>query len=330
MTFTYLNKSLKLHFSSTLFSILLLIILTACGTNSVTISSPAEPLTPLLPTTLDLNAAKITEDSGSLSIQSDLGFQCPYSESSILIDQLVLASDRTTYSQDEIAQMGTYVGNNFTAGNFLSQGTKPPPTLRWALGGSIDPVPGTNQDRSFYPCGADLILTNTGSTPIQIPKVSVQLEGRPQENLYSYHLIDACTVIPKSQIALHGCTTAFGGYSGCSLYIASIQLGLGEKNSVFSAVPSSPGCDTLTIAPAAQVRLDFGFSLASNIPGNLVYSIAPILTVYTAQGKQTLPLTQMRGTLAFANINQFSCYGLQGTTFVLEQSPKFSQNLWCI
>jgi hypothetical protein len=250
------------------------------------------------------------------------------------MDQLVLASNRTTYSQDEIAQIDAYVSNNFGAWNFLSGKAVPPPTLRWVLGGAMDPIPGTYESSAaeFYPllCRAELSLTNTGNTAIQIPQVGVRLEERPQQNSYHYRLIDACTVIPQSQIDQFGCTPSQGGNPGCAEYTASIQLGLGEKNDVFSAVPSAPGCGALTIAPAAQIYLIFDFSLASNIPRNLIYSITPVLTVDTAQGGQTISLSQLVSTLAFANINQFSCYGLLGTTFVLEPSPVYGGNLWCM
>src|SRR5437764_1258021 len=117
MTLRHLNNLSKSPISGrALVSVLLFIILTACVTNPVASSPPTGPLpsstankliktASAVPsvslTVLNLNAAKITEDAGSLSVQSQIGFQCP---SGGLVDQLVLASDRTTYSQDEIAQ----------------------------------------------------------------------------------------------------------------------------------------------------------------------------------------------------------------------------------
>src|SRR5947209_10127647 len=171
----HFRKSPRLPLSKAIVFLLFVIVLTACGANPVTSSSrtgstanklvkTASAVPPVSPTAmqsasltvLNLNAAKITIDAASLRIQSELGFQCPYN---VLEDQLVLASDRTTYSQDEIAQMSTY----------LSKRTEPPPpTLRWALGASMDPIPGTLGSTSspFFPllCGGELTLTNTGST----------------------------------------------------------------------------------------------------------------------------------------------------------------------
>ncbi len=354
MTLRHLNKLSKSPISGrTLVSVLLFVILTACGTNPVASSPSTGPLPnstankPIktasavpsvsptaMPsvslTTLNLNAPKITEDAGSLHVQSDFGFQCPHGGLyTVPMDQLVLASDRTTYSQDEITQMGAYVSNNYSAGKSLSGETAPPPTLRWVLGGSMEPIPGTYNNGQFA-CGAELDLTNTGSTPIQIPQVGVRLEERPQPNAYTYRLIDVCTIKPKEP---YGCLPQQGGQSTCSMYTASIQLGLGEKNDVFSAMPTGTdfnggNCGPLTIAPATPVRLFFKFSLAANIPRNLLYSITPLLTVNT-EGEQTVALSHLVSTLAFANANQFSCYGLQGTTFVLEPSPVFSDHQWC-
>jgi hypothetical protein len=104
-----------------------------------------------------------------------------------------------------------------------------------------------------------------------------------------------------------------GGPGDYSIYFASIQLELGEKNHVYSVVPghedpqNGTHCGTLAIAPAAQVTQDITFSLAAKIPDNLIYSIVPVLTVDTAQGEQMLALSQLVSTLAFAGVNQFSC-----------------------
>lgn len=319
---------------------LLSYVLVACDTNNITNSSPivlgASCKTVNQPiqapgTSLDPNASNVTIAVGNLCIQSDFGFQCPYNApNNVPMDQLVLASDRLTYSQAEIAQMGAYAAHNYGAWNSLETGAKPPPTLRWVLGGSMASIPGTYENGSA-PCGTVLYLTNTGSTSLQIPQVGVQLEAHPQQNFYRYRLIDACSFVPKSQQPEgYSCIPELGGKYSCSWYTASIQLGLGTQNDVFFAVPSEYGCGTLTLAPGDQINLIFGFSLASNTPKNIIYSIKPILRVLTAQGEQTVSLSQLASTLVYASANQFSCYGLQGTTFVLEQSPVYSDHLWCM
>jgi len=212
---------------------------------------------------------------------------------------------------------------------------EPPPTLRWVLGG----LSGSNPQETITTEGCEAVLTliNTGNTSIQIPKIGVQLKARPQPNTYQYRLIDLCSFQPQPQGQEVGCFSPQGGGGGCNVYFATFQLGLGEKNDVFSAVPQGtnyslpgfPDCGILTLAPTAQVQLSINFSLAASTPNNLIYSIVPIFTVNTAQGEQRLALSQLSTTLAFAGINQFSCYGLQGTTFVLLKSTVIPPH-WCV
>jgi hypothetical protein len=333
------RKFPKLSISRTLILFLLVTILVSCGENNITTSSQAgskssntinkstsSSNTVFNTDTSPRNASNITENIGNLRIQSNDGFQCPYffyAGGGFIVDQLVLASGRTTYSQSEIKQIIAYMP---TLRSIILRspmpGVKPPPTLRWVSVGSIDHIPGTFGIIQSSPCGTALNLINTGNTPIQVPKVSVQLEARPHPNSYQYRLIDACSIVPKSQGDSTGyCGPAIGGGGDCNTYFASIQLGPGEKNDVFSGAPNVIGCNTLTIAPASQVQLVFRFSLTTNTPKNLIYSILPRLTVDTAQGEQTFSLPQLASTLTFASANQFSCYQLHGTTFFLIHPP---------
>lgn len=280
-----------------------------------TIDEPTEiPPSPVSnsDTPLNPNIGNINIQEGNLLIQSHYGIQCP-NRGLLQDDQLVLASDRTTYSQNEIAQMRACLGSTSEGVNPLDNPT-PPSTLRWVLGGSMDIIPVHAQNE----CGASLRLINTGNTPIQTPQVGVQLEERPQEKAYQYHLIDVCSLVQ--------CVPLIGGNGDCHTYFASIQLGLGEQNTVFSAVPhetdptTGGSCGILTIAPAAQVDLSLNFPLDPTIPKNLIYSVVPTFTVDTDQGEQVLSLSQFASTLAYASGSQFPCYGLQGNRFVLESS----------
>src|SRR5581483_4800921 len=153
------RKSLKLLAVS-----FLITLLTACGSNTaatsgsvvrVTKTVTATPAsTPLTPNTTNLNVQE-----GNLLIQSKDGIQCPYHTFlGSVTNQLVLASDRTTYSQAEIDEMRAYYSNN--AFVFPDAATPaPPPTLRWVLGGATT-IPGeTLRDNSY--CGVSLALTNT-------------------------------------------------------------------------------------------------------------------------------------------------------------------------
>lgn len=324
------NRSPKLPISRVFVIFLLIIVLTACETNpgTATKASASNPL--------NLNATNFNMQQGDLLVQSQDGFQCSSNAIGYVgeVDQLVLASNRTTYSQAEITQMRAYIASSKQVDLTDLAGSEPPPTLRWALGGSMDSILGTVTPD--VPCKATLELTNTGNVSIQIPKIGVQLEERPQQNSYQYRLINACDFLPQLQGQEAGCYQIVGGNGGttCSIYFASIQLGPGEQHAVFSTVPhgtdeSGADCGTLTIAPAAQVKLYIDFSLTPNTPKNLIYPIAPIFTVDTAQGEQTLALSQLARMLVFASSSQFSCYGLQGTTFVVLHSPDIQQN-WCM
>lgn len=329
----YFRQPIKLPVFKIFF--LFLIALSACDTGSATTFSPVKyhptpdnsPSVKYHPTPdnsvpsntdFTFNSENINIQAGNLLIQSAGGIQCPNKLTNpagvnpfVKPDkQLVLASNRTIYNQTEITQIRSYLTDYYQG----KEDAKLPSTLREMPGGVTNP---TTDFPLGTGCGAALMLTNTGNTPIQIPKVAIQVKAPPQENTYQYRLIDTCT--------LGFCPGGTSGGNDCSIYFASIQLGLGD---IFSAVPRGPNasCGTLTIAPSAQIYLDLTFSPATNVPQNLIYSISPIFTLDTAQGEQMLSPPQLISTLAFANNKQFSCYGWQGTSFVLVPSPKPQEN----
>ncbi len=349
----YSRQSLSPSVASILVVFFLVIMLAACDSTAATNSTSAQPhsgstakktastpKTSNISSNLTLNGANIHAQVGNLLIQSSDGIQCPYSSSNksdTELGQLVFASDRTTYNQSEIAQISTYltyIENHSGNEGALKGGTEPPPTLRWISGGETTLVPGTAPGIvGFADCTALFTLTNTGNTPIQLSKVGAKLQARPQQNTYQYHLIDACSLkVPFCP------PTGEGGGGDCSVYLANIQLGQGEQNDVFSAVPTGfSGCSTPTITPGVQINLILTFSLAANITQGLIYSIVPVFTIDSTQGLQTISTPQMASTLAFAGASQFSCYGLQGTTFVQVKSPVFAQSSgqgktqsWCV
>ncbi len=340
----HFRKLPKLLLSRAIVSFLLVIVLVACGTNAVTTSSPAQPhpsspanISENASTSLNLNPANISIKTGNVLIQSR-GFDCPDGNlgNAYYEDQLVLASDRMTYSQDEITQMRSYVLGSISAGTgsgISKYATVTPslPTLHWVLGGNNVGTGGGSGNG----CGATLNVTNTGNTPIQIPEISIQVKASPQPNTYHYRLIDACSFLTPEEVSNGGCLpTGSAGGGPCNLSSVSFQLGSREKNQLLSAQLSAPVCGTLTIAPATQVPLILAFPEAVNKPFSLIYSILPILTINAGQGDQKVPLTQLASTLAFANANQFSCYQLHGTTFALLPSITLSGSgkefAWCM
>ena len=218
-------------------------------------------------------------------------------------------TDRLTYDANEINQMSDYLGS---AGHPVSP---LPNTLRWVLGGPTDTSQAVYIDGKvigyIYNCGISLGLTNTSQNSIQITNVGVQLAGDTQQNNYHYRLIDICTITQACRFG--------AGPGDCSQYFATIKLGTGPINTVFSAIPArhDSSCGELTLNPGEEKTLYVYIYSAQN----LIYSIVPQLVLTTASGPNTLTLTALTSTLAFANGSQFTCYALHGDTFVAETTP---------
>ncbi|MFL5624075.1 MAG: hypothetical protein ACJ788_00585 [Ktedonobacteraceae bacterium] len=343
-----------LSISRILITAYLLFLLTACGSKNEGIRSPqrapSASVTTNKPDSTPLAAADVAPplnklspsvDMSGLHIQSDFGIQCP---SMLLFGtlpkaNLVLATDRLTYSSDELQQMRQYLMNNRYPGGYQGDPDPvPPPTLRWVTGAALQPIPGA-EPRGFL-CGARLELTNTGNAPIQVPSIGVRLLKDPEQNKYQYRLIDNCTLV--SPTSPDGCAPSQGnGPSHCDTYFASIQLGSGKADSVFAATPNGHSyndqftpvpCGELTLNPTASATLIIDFTLASETSHNLIYSVVPELTLDISSGRQILAVPQLTSILAFADVSHFSCYGLQGTTFVKEQpvSSEYKSTLWCV
>jgi hypothetical protein len=49
---------------------------------------------------------------------------------------------------------------------------------------------------------------------------------------------------------------------------------------------------------------------------NLTYNVVPELILSTSGGQRTVEAPPLAGTLTYAKDDQFSCYSLQGNTFV--------------
>jgi len=220
-------------------------------------------------------------------------------------NNLVLASDRFTYDAYELQQMSDYVSS---VGNPT---TPVPDTLSWVLGGPTDTSHVISGGGYIYNCGIRLGLTNTSQNSIQISNAGVQLAGDTQQNNYHYRLIDICTIITSCKSG--------GGPGDCSQYFATIKLGTGPINTVFSAIPAGrdSSCGELTLNPGDEKTLYVYIYSAQN----LIYSVVPQLVLTTDSGPNTLTLTDLTSTLAFANGGQFTCYALHGDTFVAETTP---------
>ena len=120
-----------------------------------------------------------------------------------------------------------------------------------------------------------------------------------QLNQYQYRLIDSCSL--SSDLC-----PMIGG-SGAR-YIYEFNLSKAKTNAVFSGQLQG---DQPLLDPG-QVAFISLYFLSSE---NLIYSVAPEITVALADEQRTFTLSQINNTLAFAKRDQFSCYQLHGNTF---------------
>ncbi len=322
----------RIWISRILAVLLLFALLTGCG--ALPQPTPSSNVTPTSGSTISTsndslspNKTGISIDEGSLHIDASNGIQCP----SDFVTQgppdnpgnfinvlnpannLVLATNRLTYDSNELQQIKNYLNAVSTD----EQASVPiPDTLQYVLGGPTT----TDTSRSLYlsgvpnnfidDCTLVLQITNTSQNPLQIASVGVQLATDTQPNNYQYRLLDICNILSGGSACEFG-----GGPTPCDQYLAPIKLSAGSTNAIFStSTLDTEACGELTLNPG-DVKNIFIYFYS---PQNLIYSLVPQLNVDTASGPNTLTLSALTSTLAFANSNQFTCYGLQNDTFVAE------------
>jgi hypothetical protein len=264
------------------------------------------------------------------------GLQCPIRRSQPLApipdahhlilgpsDALVLATERLTYSADEIQQMRNYLNEIYNNGASITTSylVSPPPTLQW--------VPGSRG------CGLTLEVSNTGTTTVQISSLGVQLTNAPQPNNYEYRAVDVCSIAGVS------CPFGPSGAGDCSAYVATVNLDPGAPpNTVFAEIPQQGAgegapCPEPTLHPGDTLYFSLGLSSSGPQQGavaSYIYSVMPVLTVTDANGSNTFTLPSMAATIAFADVGQTPCYGLQheqDTTFTLV-TDKVEEALSCL
>ncbi len=223
---------------------------------------------------------------------------------------VVLASNQLEYDTGEIQQTNTYLGQIYDRGVDQSRGTPhyddppaPPAMLTRTSGTWISGSTGSHNDS----CSGNLQVTNIGKSAIQITGVNMRLLSNAQLNRYHYRLIDLCS------INLRVCQPPFG------LFISntySFNLSMAKANTVFFGQfqGNQPFFGNQPLLDPGQVALLRLYFYSSK---NLIYSVAPEITVSLVNQQTTYTLSQLTSTLAFANPGQFSCYQLQsnGNTF---------------
>lgn len=305
--------------------VLLVVSLIGCGGQSTSSTSSQRGYSPSSGTvtaTVDSqnsafpteNTTRVLDISGLFHIQSWM--IC--SPGNFITNTLVLATDRLTYESSEIQQMRTFFNDPLPFRKPL------PGTLRWVSGGFSNDMPGTSHSAEDLNlgCNGGLEITNISQTTIQISQVAMRLVADAQPNHYHYRLVDGCTVAGYNNINF--CLRGGGSPAG---YVFDYSLvGKGKANTVFTGrlsvlnpellwglnehVPAYP-----TIAPGKEVGILLKFSPAT-ASGSFIYSVVPEITLNMSGVQSVKDLTQLTSTVAIASADHFSCYGLQGDTFV--------------
>jgi hypothetical protein len=273
-------------FSSVVIRSALLLLTCSCGL----ITGVQGTTTPISSTSASqvpaLNNQDIVYDGDGLHIEAQLYCRA----------MVVLATGRLSYDTDEVRAM-----QNF----FVSR-----------LSGKPESIPSTLVHASGGPCGAHIELTNIGAASIVVDQVGLKVLTTPRPNTYEYRRLNLCPFI-----GLDHCASGGTGSPNCTNYYAEIDLSGTAEGDTASGTPTPAlqGCPSqLTVDPGLTAML-----LDVELSGSYAtYSTALHLRLLTPIGTKTLTLTEFHNGLVFAEYKQYSCYLLQGTTFVLWADAK--------
>lgn len=290
----------------------LVALLVGCGnsatdTGSLKASVPTLSSVPLTDIVTPLPKQGIVFDSAGLHIYSATGTWCQYyaglGRHPIPLDRdnipalphgnLVLSSDQLTYDSNTIEQMKNY------AEAFYGSQTPLPPlpaSLSWLSAGV---------------CELTMDVTNTGTQAIQLQTMNIRLAAPSQPNQKQYRLVDICSLVTAY------CPPQGGGGAGISY---TFQLSDGNANTVFTPTmfyvtgmdATSTTVIPVTIGAGETVHID----VALNSSSASIYPIIPNLVLNGPDGAKTVALSQLSRSIYVADNSQFSCYELQGETFV--------------
>jgi len=184
----------------------------------------------------------------------------------------------------------------------------------------LEAIPGAHS------CDTGIDITNTGTDPVQITGFGIRLTSRPVPNASRYHLVDVCTMWPNP-VTFGPCYPEFSGHC-----VPEVVFNLsGSDTSDKIVVPAKSNYDErcfglTTVAPGDDAG--FGLKFTSK-PDNWKYTIELTVDVSTSHGDQTLVIPSPKPiVLTLASADRFSCYGLQGDSFVQEafnQAPSEEQ-----
>ena len=172
-------------------------------------------------------------------------------------------------------------------------------------------------------CYETLRLINTGNNPVQIQSLEVRLAATPQQNKMQYRLVDICSLLK----IYDNCSQGRAGPEPFSYYV---KLNPGNAGKLFS-LQGNPTQELNVLQPIIYpndvVDIEIFFNSS---PNNLIYSIIPDIVYNTSNSSKTA-LSLSSSTLYFADSSNFSCYTLQGDTFVDVSKIKLATwKGWCI
>jgi hypothetical protein len=215
---------------------------------------------------------------------------------------VVLASNRLEYDAGEIQQMATYLRPSIRSDPTDTSNPPAPPATLNETTGSL-----TGTDPSKTACFSYIQITNIANSAIQITGVNMRLLSDAQLNQYQYRLIDACSLASLDASGINPLCPKLGG--GGLLFQYNFNLNMAKADTVFSGQPE--GTQPFLVDPG-QVAFIFLDYLSST---NLIYSVAPEITVSQTGEQRTFTISQLTSSLAFAMPDQISCYQLHGNTF---------------
>src|SRR5215472_10915078 len=164
---------------------------------------------------------------------------------------VVLNSTRLSYTDSELNEMANAFRIVANAGLFPKT---IPDTLR-IIQGRPTPLPKALATAS-PDCAIFLQITNTGRGTVQIPEVGFLLTRDPEPNRDQYRLVEACSLQGSRQYCG---PERGGGPTGCSVYVADVQLQTGGAGTAFttSPKPARPDlqCPEITLGPGQSTEI---------------------------------------------------------------------------
>ena len=196
----------------------------------------------------------------------------------------------------------------------------PPPPIAVVSGSTDDDyaqryIPGLHFQTG---CFGELQITNTGQQTVAVSAIHAAFTSASAANGYAYRLIDYCSLVKCITCQ----STPVCGTSVNCQYFASLNLHPGPAGTqleapIQSQLPQEGQCPVpLVFHPGDFYPIDI---LVDSQAPSQIYHLQLSLTLDTGAGPQTLTLpSSFNSAIVFAASSQFTCYGLQGTTFVQE------------